>query len=389
MSKRRSRGDGGLHWDETRQRWIATASLGYAPNGRRIVKRGSGTTKAAAKAKLTGVLRDHDDGLAIAPTSYTVANAVKDWLAYGLSGRDPGTISTCSILSNTHIIPFMGNRKLRDLSAEDVERWLAEKAKTLSTRTLQALHSCLNRAVKRAMARDKVKRNVVALCSVPRGQAGRPSKALTMAQAESVLATAERTRMRAYVVVSLLTGARTEELRALTWDHVDLKGEPDEAPPLPPHVAVWRSIRAGADTKTRKSRRTLALPKRCVDALTEQRRQQDKDRLAAGARWQEHGLVFASRVGTPLDPSHVRREFRRAIRNAAGMDAAEWTPRELRHSFVSLLSDSGMPLEEISRLVGHSSTAVTELVYRKQIRPVLQRGATAMDRIFNEPASEP
>lgn len=57
-------------------------------------------------------------------------------------------------------------------------------------------------------------------------------------------------------------------------------------------------------------------------------------------------------------------------------------PRELRHSFVSLLSDSGMPLEEISRLVGYSTTSVTEEVYRKQIRPVVQSGAVAMDQIF-------
>jgi integrase len=99
--------------------------------------------------------------------------------------------------------------------------------------------------------------------------------------------------------------------------------------------------------------------------------------------------VFASKVGTPLDPSHVRREFRRAIRGAAGLDPDEWTPRELRHSFVSLLSDNGVPLDEISRLVGHSSTAVTELVYRKQIRPVLQGGATAMDRIFSGAAPRP
>lgn len=53
----------------------------------------------------------------------------------------------------------------------------------------------------------------------------------------------------------------------------------------------------------------------------------------------------------------------------AGLDAGEWTPRELRHSFVSLISDSGVPLEEISRLVGHSSTAVTELVYRNKSDP--------------------
>jgi integrase len=50
---------------------------------------------------------------------------------------------------------------------------------------------------------------------------------------------------------------------------------------------------------------------------------------------------------------------------------------------LSTSSDSGIPLEEISRLVGHKSTAVTELVYRKQIRPVLQSGAVAMDRIFD------
>ena len=74
-----------------------------------------------------------------------------------------------------------------------------------------------------------------------------------------------------------------------------------------------------------------------------------------------------------------------AIRDAVGVDPAEWTPRELRHSFVSLLSDNGVPLEEISRLVGHSSTVVTELVYRKQIRPVLQAGATVMDQIFVDP----
>ncbi|BFO13945.1 hypothetical protein SHKM778_03330 [Streptomyces sp. KM77-8] len=122
------------------------------------------------------MLRDHEDGLAIAPTNYTVRDAVTDWLAYGLVGIDSSTAKTCAILSNTHIIPSLGARKLRDLSAEDVDRWLAAKAKALSTRTLQAIHSCLNRAVKRAMARDKVKRNVVELCSVPQGQAGRPRR---------------------------------------------------------------------------------------------------------------------------------------------------------------------------------------------------------------------
>ncbi|MGW0534214.1 site-specific integrase [Streptomyces sp. NPDC003032] len=382
MAKRRSRGDGGLYWNESRQRWIAAASLGYDPSGKRIMKRASGKTKTEAKNKLKEVLRDHEDGLAIAPTGYTVENAVNDWLMYGLAGRDKGTLDACTILSRRHVIPSLGARKLRDLSAEDVDKWLAAKAKTLSTRTLQGIHSCLNRAVKRAMARDKVKRNVVELCSIPKGQPGRPSKALTLAQAEAVLKAAADTSMHAYVVLALLTGARTEELRALTWDHVFLKGEPDASPPIPPYIAVWRSVRAGGDTKTRKSRRTLALPARCVEVLWQHWEDQGWDRLAAGDKWEEHGLVFSSAVGKELDSTNVRRAFRQAITKAEGVNAKEWTPRELRHSFVSLLSDSGVPLEEISRLVGHSGTAVTEEVYRKQIRPVIQTGAVAMDGIF-------
>ncbi|GAB3900123.1 hypothetical protein [Microbispora bryophytorum] len=64
------------------------------------------------------------------------------------------------------------------------------------------------------------------------------------------------------------------------------------------------------------------------------------------------------------------------------MNPDDWTPREMRHGFVSLLSGSGMPLENISRLVGHGTTIVTETVYRKQLRPALLDGAQAMDDLF-------
>jgi integrase len=66
----------------------------------------------------------------------------------------------------------------------------------------------------------------------------------------------------------------------------------------------------------------------------------------------------------------------------ARIDPTEWTPRELRHSFVSVLSDAGIPVEQIAQLVGHRGTTVTELVYRHQLRPVIQTGATVMDQLF-------
>jgi site-specific recombinase XerD len=91
---------------------------------------------------------------------------------------------------------------------------------------------------------------------------------------------------------------------------------------------------------------------------------------------------FTTRHGRQLDACNVRRGFRRVLAEA-GLDPKAWTAQELRHSFVSLMSDAGVPLEEIARLVGHHrGTIVTEAVYRKQLRPVITEGAETMDRIF-------
>lgn len=75
-------------------------------------------------------------------------------------------------------------------------------------------------------------------------------------------------------------------------------------------------------------------------------------------------------------------DFRRALALVPGIDPKEWTPRDLRHSCHSVLSASGVPIEEIARVAGHSGAAVTELVYRHELRPLIQTAATAMDRIF-------
>jgi hypothetical protein len=136
---------------------------------------------------------------------YTVADAVGDWLLYGLNGRQESTRRNRRILAGGHIIPALGARKLKALTAEEVDKWLADKANSLSTSTLRRVRSILAQSITRAQARDKVARNVVLLCECPTGQEGRPSKALTLVQAESLLAAALKFSsftVRAYVVVS-------------------------------------------------------------------------------------------------------------------------------------------------------------------------------------------
>ena len=146
-------------------------------------------------------------------------------------------------------------------------------------------------------------------------------------------------------------------------------------------MAVWRSARTHGQTKTERSRRTLALPAAAVLALRTWSGLQAGERLAAGDGWQDTGLVFTTHLGAALDAGNIRKMFKRICTEAGVGDG--WTPRELRTSFVSLLSHRGVSIEEIARLVGHASTRTTEIVYRRELRPVITTGAEIMDQLFS------
>ena len=389
MSTRRGWGEDGIFFEHAgpcrdsqrhrhcQGRWRGVISLGFAPDGKRIRRKVSGKSRTVVQDRLRALHDDLDSGVRARP-NYTLRHAADDWLREGLDGRSAKTIKKNeNVLAP--ILTAVGARRLRELTAADIRQALNTMAGRYSTAAVAMGHNALTRAIRHAEARDLVRRNVAALVDTPKGQAGRPSKSLTLGQASALLAAATDARMHAYIALCLATGIRTEEARALCWEHINF-GDPGGDPPVPASAAVWRSVRADGDTKTDKSRRTLALPQIAVDALLAHKQAQATDRQAAGIQQTGQDLVFATRSGAPLDAANLRREFR-AICKTADI-GVNWTPRELRHSFVSLMSTSGVPVEEIARLAGHSSTRTTEVVYRRELRPVLTTGAEIMDTIF-------
>lgn len=335
-------------------------------------RRLSAKTKTELYEKLDELRQELAIGVRSSAT-YTVDAAVKDWLE-SQADRHPKTVTTLTELL-APLRKSIGRIVLRKLTADEVLAALKESAATRSSRTVRDSRANLERAITHAQARGLVGRNVAALIKAPPGTApGRPSRALNVDQALAVFQAARRDRIYAYVVLSLVTGIRTEEARALRWDHVDLEADP-------PPVDVWRSVRAHGDVKTTSSRRTLVLPARAVDALRDHQERQAKERAAAGELWTESGLVFTTTRGGPLDKDNVRRSFQR-ICKAAGV-GEQWSPRELRHTFVSIMSDAKVPIERIADLIGHAGgSRVTEQIYRQQIRPVLTEGAEIMDQVL-------
>ena len=410
MSTRRRRGEDGISFehrgpcsDAQRHRhcpglWRGELTLGYTGDGKRQRRKVSGKTKVAVVDKLRDLRLQLDTG--VTPKAgyvhYTLRQAAEDWLEHGLEGRSAKTVTKNQNVLEP-ILAVIGARKLRDLTAADVRQALAAMAAGYSTAAVSMGHLALKRAIRHAEANNLVSRNVAILADTPKGREGRPSKSLTLDQAAAVM-NAARTLpvmelrpglkdvrrpaelMHAYIVLSLLCGLRTEEARALHWAHADLDGDPAARPPVPAHIAVWRSVRAHGETKTERSRRTLGLPAAAVQALRAWSGSQANEQLAAGKGWQDTGLVFTNHVGAALDAGNVRKMFKR-ICTEAGVGAS-WTPRELRTTFVSLMSHQGVSIEEIARLVGHASTRTTEIVYRRELRPVITTGAEIMDQLF-------
>ena len=129
------------------------------------------------------------------------------------------------------------------------------------------------------------------------------------------------------------------------------------------------------EPKTAKSKRSLVIPEVAVVALRSHRRVQNEERLRNGDVWHELDLVFCTEIGTLIDPSNFRREFKKLTRTAG---LGDWTPYEMRHSAASLLVAMGVPIEEVADLFGHKDATTLMSVYRHDIATAVDAGSTAI-----------
>jgi integrase len=131
--------------------------------------------------------------------------------------------------------------------------------------------------------------------------------------------------------------------------------------------------------KTHRSTRSVPLSQLAVSALSAQRVRQAEDRLLVGPAWEDHGLVFATHIGTPLEPRNVNRRFSTA-RSAAGL---QWVRlHDLRHAFATFLLDQGEELRTVMDLLGHSTIRLTADTYGHVLPSRARSAVDAIDRVL-------
>ena len=390
---RRGHGEGALFYEEDRDRWVALLELPPDGSGRRRRRKVTGRTKTDARRKLRQLQRRLEDGLPTGDGSVTLGDFLEHWLAEVLPARS--RVQAKSTVTNYrwaagYAIRGLGRRRLNELTPENVEALLRHLAdEGMARNSVMRVRSVLVMALKHAQRRDIVVRNVAELSEMPTSaRDARSGRSLTPEQARQLLEAARDDRLGGLVTVGLMLGLRPGELCGLRWEDIDL-----DAGVLCVTQARKRTTDDdGHETlvlgspKTTKSRRALVLPQPVFHALHVHERRQRAERRSAGDRWQDLDLVFPTNVGTPMSPSNLRRDLARLTR-AAGL--GRWSPNELRHSAASLLSASGVPLEQIADVLGHTDTRMLLKHYRHPISRTIDAAAEPMERLFGEEGSEP
>lgn len=353
---RRANGDGSVYRAKD-GRWVGATYADTNTGGRKRVVV-YGRTRAEAKAKLTALQHELDAGVRVSVENWNVEQYLTHWLATVVKpARAPKTYQGYELAVRLHIAPRIGKKKLRALTVRDV-RLMCEalRAKGLQRRGVQFVHAVLRAGLQNALRDELVTRNVAKLVQVPAPvyQVGR---GLSPGQARSLLAAAKSDRLSALYVLAVYLGLRRAELLGLQWEHVDLGEEALQVVHTLQRVGGQLQL---LPPKTRTSRRTIPLPPPVLEALRAHKVAQGKERLAAGSRWVDSGMVFATTIGTPIEPDNLNRSWYRVRRV---LD--EPLPRfhDLRHTCVTLLLTEGVAPHIVQQIVGHSGIDVTMTIY--------------------------
>lgn len=319
-----------------------------------------GATAAECRREPKKVRQRIDEGQPAKDAPDTVASWLEQWRESSLaaSDRKATTKSLYSSLSRKHLeATNIGTKRLDRLKPSDVESLIVElREKKLADSTVRQVYTVLRQALDVAVRDDLLARNPVTKVKRP-GVARTEARYLAATDVVRLLDAAKDLRYYVAVVVMAATGLRRGEVAGLQWSDLDLNtGE-----------LVVRHTLSRVDgelvltePKTDRSRRRVPLHAGVVTALKEWQAQQAQERQAAGDQWTDTEMVFATELGTMVDPRNVLRTVELAAKKAKIESVGAHT---MRHSAAVAWLEGGVHIRAVADLLGHSSISITGDVY--------------------------
>ncbi|MBI1379012.1 MAG: tyrosine-type recombinase/integrase [Frankiales bacterium] len=378
MGSRAANNESSIHQDDT-GRWHGYVSMGLKEGGRRDRRHVTATSRREVVAKVRALETKRDAGTALAAgTPPTVGVWMGEYLDNVAARRvRPSTLERYRSLSRVHIVPRIGHHRLDRLQPEHVERLYTDMAAAgLAPASVLQAHRLLSRALKIAMQRGRIARNVCTLVDAP-SVTQHEIEPLSVAEARAILETAKTRRNGTRWAIALALGLRQGEALGLQWRDLDL-----DAPTLTVRRALQRQRGQGlvlVEPKSRAGRRTITLPEPVVELLRAHRVAQNTERLHAGSEWHALDYVFAQLTGLPLDSRADRRDWDQLLQDA-GVRPARL--HDARHTAATTLLLMGVPARVVMQILGHSQIGLTLGTYSHVVPELATDAANKMSAAY-------
>ncbi len=352
MARRRRGNNEGCIYHRKDGSWCAQISL----QGKRITK--YARTQHECRQWVKDTLNKIEHGLTFEGSQLSVEAYMKSWLSGKALARRPATVHNYKRYTEQYILPMIGKLRLQAVVPGHIRQlYLRMQLEGKGARTIQLVHVTLNCAFGQAVKEGLIGHNPLDGVERPKVET-KHFEIFTEEQARDFLTAAQGHKYEALYYLALTTSLRKGEILGLRWTDVDwTKGTLKVERQL--QQANWRAATL-VPTKTKSSRRMIKLGHRALAMLEDHRQKQEQEKLLAGDRWQEHGMIFTTSIGTYIDQTKVSREFKALLRKA---NLPEIRFHDLRHTSLSFLLDRGTPVNTVQKRAGHSKASVTTDIY--------------------------
>ncbi len=377
MGKKRGNGEGTIYRCPD-GRWCTQVTV-YV-DGRRKRPTLYGKTRKEVANKLNAALSERSSGLSFDADKLRLADYLQRWLTDSKQGSvRPVTYQGYERMVRNHLIPTLGRTRVKALTPTHLRGLYRQKTDAgLSARTVGYIHATIHNALEQAVNDGLVARNVADAVKPPQVRTEEIDP-LTPKQTKILFEAVRGERSEALYVLAVTTGLRQGELLGLKWEDIDRdRGL----------LHVRRTLsgtRGGhpvfSSPKTTKGRRSVKLTARALEAIEGYHERQQEEREELAGLWQDHGLVFPTRVGTPMSRHNlVSRSFKPLLKRTGLPDIRF---HDLRHTCASLMLAVGTNPKVVQETLGHANVSVTLDTYSHLLPNMQDEAAQKINELLS------
>lgn len=369
MKRKRGKGEGSI-FQRKDGRWAGFVTLGYTPDGKQKKAWVYGRTRREVAEKLARLLPKAGSAWVADPGAIRLGDYLHTWVEQraATKGLRPTTVRNYRVYLK-HVEP-LAHLPLKRLNPLHLRGLMADLGH-LSPSVRRHIYQFLRAAFRDAVRAGVLDQNPMEAVDPPRSGFVRPARAWRPDEVARFLEAAKGHRLYPLFALMLATGLRPGEALALRWE--DWEGET-----LHVRHTLLRDGTLGP-TKTPGSNGTLYLDPATQDLLRAWRERLEGEKKAS-PDWVDHGLMFPSTRGTPLDYGNFKRAFY-ALQEKAGVSRI--TPHGLRHTYTSLALRAGLPPKVVAARLRHADPTFTVKVYQQLIEEDHRAGALSLDTLLH------